>query len=140
MRVDYETTGFSTGGGFDSFFSSQENATNTNRQNLWGDFTKVLSRRWGAYVFTDFLKSEEQKLDRRMVFGGGPSREIIRNNRFDLNAFGGAVWNNEQFSPGAETQPRRNSAEAFVGAEYSTWRFDRWEFENNAPMAGLFPN
>ncbi len=131
VRVDYETTGFSTGGGFDSFFSSQENATNTNRQNLWGDFTKVLSRRWGAYVFTDFLKSEEQKLDRRMVFGGGPSREIIRNNRFDLNAFGGAVWNNEVFSPDAEQTPANNQIEGAAGVNFSVFEFKQIAFDSN---------
>jgi len=131
LRVSYETTGFSTDGGFDSFFSTQENATNTNRQNLWGSFTKNLSPKWGGYIYTDILTSEQQKLDRRLVIGGGPLREILRTVRFDLNAFGGAVWNNEVFSPDSGQTPVNNQIEGALGVNFSVFEFKQLAFDSN---------
>ncbi len=131
IRVSYETTGFSTDGGFDSFFSTQENATNTNRQNVWGTFTKNLSPKWGGHVYTDVLTSEQQKLDRRLVIGGGPLREILRTVRFDLNAFGGAVWNNEVFSPDSGQTPVNNQIEGALGVNFSVFEFKQLAFDSN---------
>lgn len=57
------------------------------------------------------------------MLGGGPRRHILRNNRFDLNAFGGVVWNNEVFEPDSGRTPVNNQIEAAAGVDFAIFEF-----------------
>lgn len=52
-------------------------------------------------------------LDLRSVFGAGFGYRAIRNDKTELNLFGGATYNRENYSTGV----KRNSAELLFGDE-----------------------
>jgi hypothetical protein len=73
------------------------------------------SDRLFAYGFADLEHNAPQDLTLRMVLGGGLGYHAIRNERTQLDLFGGLAWNKEWF----ETSPDRSSAELQVGQSLS---------------------
>ena len=65
------------------------------------------------------------------MLGGGPRRQILRNNRFDLNAFGGVVWNNEVFEPDSGRTPVKNQIEATAGVDFAVFEFKQMALDSN---------
>jgi len=126
----YDTPGFMVGGGLNSLFTTQTSTRDTKRNNVWARFTKKFNSRWGAGAMTDFLTSSQQQLDLRTVLGGGPTYEFIRSNRLNLNAIGGAVWNNEQYAATAGLEPVNNELEGLGGVEFSYYRFRQWNLDS----------
>jgi len=95
------------------------NSTNgvsvTTAKALWfgGRYDYNINKRLFAYGAADFEIDSPQLLDLRMVFGGGLGYRAIRNDRTQLDLFGGGAFNREYFSTGL----RRSSAEIAVGNE-----------------------
>lgn len=78
-----------------------------------GRYEIGLTKRLNAFGFADFEYNEIQLLDLRSVLGGGLGYYVIKNDRVDLQAFGGGSWNRENFSTGL----RRNSGEILAGQD-----------------------
>ena len=74
-----------------------------------------LARRTFAFAFSDLEFDEFQKLDLRLVLGGGLGFHAIKSERTTLDVFGGGALNREYFSTGL----KRSSGEALVGQELS---------------------
>ena len=66
-----------------------------------------------VYGAADFEHDSPQKLDLRSVFGGGLGYHFIRNEKTQLDLFGGGAYNMEYYQNGL----RRHSAELVVGNE-----------------------
>lgn len=66
-----------------------------------------------AFGFSDLEFDEFQRLDLRMVLGGGSGWHAIKNDRTVLDVFGGGSYNKEYFSTGL----KRSSGEALAGEE-----------------------
>lgn len=80
-----------------------------------------LSEKLFVFGSGDFEYDKPQQLDLRSVIGGGFGYKFIRNDRTKLDIFGGATYNNENFSNGVT----RSSAEALIGDELEFRLTDR---------------
>lgn len=87
----------------------------TTAKAVWfgGRYDYNVNKKLFAFGSADFEIDEPQLLDLRMVFGGGFGYRAIRNERTQLDLFGGAAYNREYFKTGL----RRNSAELLFGNE-----------------------
>ena len=68
------------------FYSSQDNAPETQRWDVGNDFRRLLGTRWYVNTTQDFLNSEEQGLDLRTTIGGGGGRYLMRSSSQHLAA------------------------------------------------------
>lgn len=98
-----------------------------------GRYEINVAKRMTAFGFADFEYNQIQLLDLRSVLGGGFGYYVIKNDRAQLQAFGGGAYNRENFSTGL----RRNSAEAFVGEDFALKVSDRVVFKERFQF---FPN
>ncbi len=80
-----------------------------------GRYDLNLTSRSFAFGFSDLEFDEFQKLDLRMVLGGGAGWHAIKNDRTVFDVFGGGAYNKEYFSTGL----KRSSGEALAGEELS---------------------
>ena len=108
-----------------SYFSKTGDAQ-TNRHEGTVSYSRY-RRQFFVQGLSNFLSSDEQKLDLRTTAGGGVGRYFARTNKNVFSTIGGFVLNNERFSPetGREVV---NNLEGMVAAEYYTFRFDASEF------------
>jgi putative salt-induced outer membrane protein YdiY len=74
-----------------------------------------LTKRVFAFGFGDFEHNEVQLLDIRSVIGGGVGYNLIKNEKTDLQVFGGGSYNHESYSTGIS----RNAGELLVGQSLS---------------------
>ena len=79
-------------------------------------FIIFIVRDWFAIARSDLLQSSEQKLNIRAITKGGAGYYVLKNNRMNLGIAAGAAWNFEDYNDPAIND--RNSAEAFLAAEY----------------------
>jgi Protein of unknown function, DUF481 len=135
--ITYQTPRYLATAAVSSIFSTQEEATSTNRHELDLGFSRKLSRNWSTSLLANFLTSEEQKLDLRIVLGGGPTRTFVNNNRVVLYATGGAVWNSERFSPESGNVPVNNQLEGLAAVGFNYFQFKQWTVESTFR---LFPS
>jgi len=77
-----------------------------------------LSNRLFAFAFTDLEFDEFQKLDLRLVLGGGLGYHAIKTERAAFDLFAGGSFNKENFSTGL----RRKSGEVLFGEDF-TYKF-----------------
>jgi len=80
-----------------------------------GRYDLNLTSRSFLFGFSDLEFDQFQRLDLRMVLGGGAGWHAIKNDRTVLDVFGGGSYNKEYFSTGLH----RSSGEALVGEELS---------------------
>jgi putative salt-induced outer membrane protein YdiY len=100
------------------FFSSQDNAPDTQRWELGNDYRYLLGQRWYVNTTQDFVSSDEQGLTLRTTIGGGGGRYLLRSSSQYLALGGGLAWTKEDYQdPAVETQ---DSAEAYIGTEFMT--------------------
>ncbi|MBK9155576.1 MAG: DUF481 domain-containing protein [Chloracidobacterium sp.] len=87
----------------------------TTAKALWfgGRYDYNINRKLFVFGSGDFEIDSPQLLDLRMVFGGGIGYRAIRNERTQLDLFGGAAYNREYFQTGL----KRSSAELTIGNE-----------------------
>lgn len=87
----------------------------TTAKALWfgGRYDYNINKKTFVFGSADFEIDSPQLLDLRMVVGGGFGYRAIRNERTQLDLFGGAAYNREYYKTGL----RRNSAELMVGNE-----------------------
>lgn len=98
-----------------------------------GRYEINISSRITTFGFADFEYNQIQLLDLRSVLGGGFGYYAVKNDRAQLQVFGGAAYNRENFSTGL----RRNSGEVFVGEDFLLKISDRVVFKERFQ---LFPN
>lgn len=84
-----------------------------------------LSERSFVFASGDFEYDKPQQLDLRTVLGGGFGYKLIRSDRTQLDLFGGATYNRENFATGVT----RNSAEALIGNELTYRLTDNVDLE-----------
>ncbi len=107
-------------------------ARSNNRQDLSVSFARNISRKWLLGTLAAFQKSEEQQLDLRTVFGGGPSRRILDGNHVMLYATGGVVWNHERYKPeSGRENPVVNQVEGLAALDFSHFKFKMWKLDSN---------
>ncbi len=92
-----------------------------------------LSSRTFAFGFTELESDQFQRLDIRVVLGGGLGRHVMKTERTALDLFGGGAFNKEVFATG----PRRSSGELLTGEEFSYQLANRTFFKERAV---LYPN
>jgi uncharacterized protein DUF481 len=107
--------------------SSQFNAiaegANSNRFTLDFEYIRTLAPLWGVAGLYSLLKSNEQDLDLRSVYGGGISRKLYQSDRTSLRAVAGAVYSREGYNQASGTVLVGNNAEGLLALRYSTFRF-----------------
>ena len=92
-----------------------------------------LSSRTFAFGFSDLEFDEFQKLDLRLVLGGGFGWHVKKSERTLFDVFGGGSLNKEYFSTGL----RRSSGEVLFGEELTHKLSGRVSFKERAV---IFPN
>ncbi len=110
-----------------STFSGQKSGQNTDRHNLALTYMQRLRGRWFSAGTTDFLRSAQQQLKLRSLFGGGVGRELIYRPATRLILLGGAAYTRELYSPDAGRDPDQNNAEGLIMAYFEMFRFDSTE-------------
>ncbi len=108
----------------DSSFSGQTQGTSTARNQFGFNYRKQLSQRWFAGGLFDFLRSDQQSLDRRVTGGGLVGRNMVQTERTRLSVFGGIGVNREKYSAGTGLQSATN-ADALTGIDFTTFRFSK---------------
>lgn len=98
-----------------------------------GRYEFNLNKRTFVFGFADFEHNEIQFLDLRSVFGGGLGYSLIKNDRTDLQVFGGAAFNRESYSNGVT----RHAGEMMVGQSLTHRLSDRMTLSERFQ---LFPN
>lgn len=78
-----------------------------------GRYDYNINKKTFAFGSADFEIDAQQQLDLRMVLGGGLGYRAIRNDRTQLDLFGGVAYNREYYKTGL----KRNSAEVMFGDE-----------------------
>lgn len=88
----------------------------TTAQSVWTGARQDINinRKWFAYGGGDFEYNKPQKLNTRLVLGGGAGYYAIKSDKTNLNITFGGTNNYENFSTGLV----RNSAEASIGKEF----------------------
>jgi hypothetical protein len=120
----YNGEGYTVTGDLSSVFSGQSEGETTRRNNLNAQYWKLFKRKWFYGGIVDLLSSDQQSLDLRTSAGGAVGRTFIQTDRSSLSAFGGVAVARERFSSDQpEPQPRKTSAEALFGMDFSTFRF-----------------
>jgi hypothetical protein len=125
----YQTPGWKAATLFDSTFSGQSGASNTNREDLQTTFAKFLNRNSYVLALSDFLHSSRQDLTLRTTLGGAYGRYLKRTTNSNLSWLGGIVYIHESFDTDAG-RPSNQNAEAVVGLEYNFVRFNFGEFNS----------
>jgi len=125
----YQTPGWKAETSFDSTFSGQPGASNTNREELQATFTKFLNRNSFVAVLSDFLHSSRQDLNLRTTLGGGYGRYLKRTTNSNLAWLGGIVYAHESFGTSAGN-PSDQSMEAVAGLQYNYVRFNFGELNS----------
>ncbi|MEE8348945.1 MAG: DUF481 domain-containing protein [Acidobacteriota bacterium] len=98
----------------------------SDRWDLGASYRRFLTDRWFAEGFTDFLQSDELRLDLRSTTGGAVGSYLVRNQRWYLAVSGGAAWTNEQFLDPAN--PRVNSGEGLGTFELNIFDVGNLDF------------
>lgn len=128
----YQTTNYRLTSSGSSIYGTQTSTASTNRQDLSVSFARNISRTWLLGTLAAFQKSEEQQLDLRTVFGGGPSRRILDGNHVMLYATGGVVWNHERYKPeSGHENPVVNQVEGLAALDFSYFKFKMWKLDSN---------
>lgn len=85
-------------------------------QSVWSGVRQDINinKKWFAYGAGDFEYNKPQKLNTRLVLGGGAGYYAIKKDRTNLNITFGGTNNYENFSTGLV----RNSAEGSIGQEF----------------------
>jgi putative salt-induced outer membrane protein YdiY len=106
-----------------SQLNRQSTGPNTSRYTFTGQYTRKLTPEWLAVGIFDLLRSDQQNLNLRTIYGGGVGRILARTDKTSLVALGGLVYTHESYFPQPGIEPVRNNAESLFGLGFSTFRF-----------------
>lgn len=108
-----------------SQFTSQLRAKNTSETNVKSEyFRQSLKTNWYSGAIANFLSSSEQAIDLRTTLGGALANRPIYTNKTQLELIGGLGYTIERDSQNISSQTDRNSVDASLAAQFSTFRFD----------------
>ena len=108
-----------------TFQESDEFTSEISRTNGGFLYRRFIVRDWFMLVNADLLQSSELKLSLRSNTKVGVGYYVVKNNKMNLGLAGGLAWSYEKYSD--ELNDTRNSAEAFIAAEYKI--FDLGDLE-----------
>ena len=114
-NLGYLTNKWSADASLDAVRSAQDSIASISRTDATVGFNYFLPRSWFALVSVNFLQNDEQKLKLRSTPKVGIGNYLIQTNSIYWGVYGGAAWNNENYTD--PTIPNRNSAEANIGTE-----------------------
>lgn len=129
----YKTPGWEVMTSFDSTFSGQPGASNTNREDLQTTLVKFLNRNSYVESLSDFLHSSQQDLTLRTTLGGGYGRYLKHTTNSNLAWLGGIVYIHESFDT-VVAQPSDQNVEAVLGLQYNYVRFNFGEFDSQVQV------
>lgn len=114
---------------------STSGVTVTSAKAVWAGarYDYNINKKWFVFAAADFEYDKPQLLDLRSVFGAGFGYRAIRNEKTQLDLFGGATYNREFYANGI----RRNSAEVLIGDELKHKINARMNF---AQRLAIYPN
>ena len=118
----YQTPTWGATAAFDATFGGQTGATQTNREDLQGTYSRYLNRNSFIAGIGDLLHSSQQDLDLRATVGGGYGRYFKRTTNTSFSWLGGVVYTHELFNASANNFSDSNM-EAVIGLQYNTIRF-----------------
>jgi Protein of unknown function, DUF481 len=122
-NVLYQRTKWSAAADYASSFSGGGDLSNL-RNDLRLIGTRQLRSPRNFYLgFAEFLHNDEQQLDLRTTFGGALGHIFRETNNSVIAAYGGVVWNREQYSSEAPDSRTGDSAEALLGTQLNFFRF-----------------
>ena len=132
----YRTGDHSFTASIDSALSGQTEGTSLTRHQFTFDYRKQLNERWYVGGLFDFLRSDQQSLDRRTTVGGLVGRKLVQTEHTRLSVFGGVAAARENYSASIGT-PKSTNADAIAGADFATFRFNRTDIRSRF---SLFPS
>ncbi len=88
-----------------------------------------LAKNWFMTGSGNFLSSSEQKLKLRATTKAGAGKFLINNHVQLLSASAGMVWNIENYEE--DSQPDKNSLEAYLGIEYNIHNMGDLDINSN---------
>ena len=132
----YRTGDHSFTASIDSSFSGQTEGDSLRRNQFSFDYRKQLSRRWYVGGLFDLLHSDQQSLDLRTTVGALAGRNMVQTENTRLSLFGGIAGTREHYSE-LIGRPRTTNADAIVGADFATFRFNRTDIRSRF---SLFPS
>jgi Protein of unknown function, DUF481 len=116
----YRTKAFAVITNWSVFLSKQQGVTSSQRAAFSMDYAYFLKNRWFLGGLTGLDRNLDLGLDRRVSAGVGGGRYLVQTNQTQLAALAGILVNHETPVSGESSY----NAEAFVGAQYSTFMYD----------------
>jgi len=128
----YQTTYNRITSTINTLYSTQTSSVNTSRGDLNFGYARNITRNWLAGALAGFQQSQEQKLDLRVIVGGGPIRVIVNNGKMRLLASGGVILNHENYqADSGNEQPVVKQAEGMAGMSFALFRFKKLTLESS---------
>lgn len=123
LNAVYSRTKWSVGADYESSFSGGGGISNL-RNDLRITGQRQLRSPQNFYLgVAEFLHNGEQQLDLRTTWGGALGHNVRRTSNSLITAYGGAVWDRENYSAAATTGQTGDSAEAVLGTQLNFFRF-----------------
>jgi putative salt-induced outer membrane protein YdiY len=116
----YRTKAFAVKTRLSAFFSKQQGVTSSQRASLNLTYQYFLSKRWFLAGLLGLEKNRDLGLNLRATGGIGAGRYLVQTNQSQLAVLVGATVNREDPLEG----DAKTTAEAIVGATYSTFMYD----------------
>jgi putative salt-induced outer membrane protein YdiY len=132
--VAYARPRWSVDTDFQSNFSGGGNGSSTRTDLQFTGLRQLRTSRDFVLGLAEFLHSSEQELDLRTTTGVALGHVFRNTNNSYINAFGGAVWNRENYADGATVDGTPNSVEAVVGTLVNLFHFKTTNFLLNAKV------
>ena len=111
-------------------FSGQTQGASTTRNQFDFDYRRQLSQKWFAGGLVDFLRSDQQSLDRRVTGGGLLGRNLLQTERTRFSIFGGMAVNREKYNV-VPAQASATNADALGGMDFATFRFSKTDITSH---------
>jgi hypothetical protein len=106
---------------FNSLFSAQDDAENTTRNSLSGNYYRHIDEKWFYLGTASLAQNNGLDLDLRTLFGAGIGRQLHHTNSNVFLVLGGLDYNRELYSG---RDDHVDSLEAIGGVEYAHYTFD----------------
>ena len=119
-RIGYTAKRWGLDAYYSTLFSRQDDADNIDRSEAGISHRYFLPKDWYTLLSVDFLSSSELNLTLRTTAKMGMGKFLVHTNKYYLGLAAGGNYNNENYYPDStatESEPNRQSMEAFLGTE-----------------------